>query len=97
MRLLFCCSGVAAHANEAIVGLVNARLNRSGFPGCSLFTDPHKVFYVTFPNKNRRFRVSAPPVEDDPKPFAPKIFPMKVPECSLALGGATGRGPGIHA
>lgn len=44
MRLLLCCSGVAAHANEAIVGLVNARLNGSGFPGCSLFTDPNKLF-----------------------------------------------------
>lgn len=84
MRLLFCCSGVAAHANEAIVGLVNARLNRSGFPGCSLFTDPNKLFSVTFPNKNRRFRVSAPPVEDDPKPFAPKIFPT-----------SDARGPGV--
>lgn len=57
MRLLFCGSGVAAHANEAIVCLVNARLNRFGFPGCSLLPRPFAT----------QTDASASPVEDDPE------------------------------
>lgn len=59
MRRLFCCSRVAAHANEAIVGLVNARLNRSWVSGMRLVyrfkqtfqSSKHFFFYVTFHSK----------------------------------------------
>lgn len=59
MRLLFRCAGVAAHANEAIVGLVDARLNRSWVSAAaclqiqiSRFQSNPQFFNVPFHNKS---------------------------------------------